>query len=354
MLRSSNIQNSQLDFNDNVYVDSSIVPDRIRTRSNDVLMCVRNGSKSLVGKTALISDEHSDLAWGAFMTVLRPNTNNTLLYHYLNSPSFRKQVFPDLETATVKQITMSTLNRIKLLVPNTDEQDKISDFLSALDKRIEKQRQLVEALKSYKRGVLSAIFDECSILHMTDINRWKCYKIGDFLSPRIVKQVPSLDAPLMAFTAEGGVCQKGERYDRSFLVKDENKQYKRTEYNDFIYSSNNLDVGSIGLNKFGTAVISDVYEVFTIHNAVPTFISEAIQRKRTLQNILRFRQGVIYGQYRIYADDFLSVEISLPDYETQQKYASLIATIDARILKESSSQRCLEIFKNGLLQQLFI
>lgn len=209
-------------------------------------------------------------------------------------------------------------------------------------------------LKSYKRGVLSAIFDECSILHMTDINRWKCYKIGDFLSPRIVKQVPSLDAPLMAFTAEGGVCQKGERYDRSFLVKDENKQYKRTEYNDFIYSSNNLDVGSIGLNKFGTAVISDVYEVFTIHNAVPTFISEAIQRKRTLQNILRFRQGVIYGQYRIYADDFLSVEISLPDYETQQKYASLIATIDARILKESSSQRCLEIFKNGLLQQLFI
>lgn len=229
---------------------------------------------------------------------------------------------------------------------NADNNDKLS-LLSAFN-------YFKGFLKSYKRGVLSAIFDEGGILHMTDINRWKRYNIGDVLSPRIVKQVPSLDAPLMAFTAEGGVCQKGERYDRSFLVKDENKQYKRTEYNDFIYSSNNLDVGSIGLNKYGTAVISDVYEVFTIHNAIPTFISEAIQRKRTLQNILKFRQGVIYGQYRIYADDFLGVEIALPDYEMQQKYASLIATIDGRILKESSLQRWLEIFKNGLLQQLFI
>lgn len=41
-------------------------------------------------------------------------------------------------------------------------------------------------------------------------------------------------------------------YDRSFLVKSDDKKYKRTEFNDFIYSSNNLDVGSIGLNKYGS------------------------------------------------------------------------------------------------------
>ena len=58
----------------------------------------------------------------------------------------------------------------------------------------------------------------------------------------------------MAFTATGGVCDKGERYDRGFLVKDaSSKLYKRTDLNDFIYSSNNLDVGSIGLNFYGSA-----------------------------------------------------------------------------------------------------
>ena len=78
----------------------------------------------------------------------------------------------------------------------------------------------------------------------------------------------------MAFTAENGVTDKGERYDRSFLVKSDDKLYKRTEFNDFIYSSNNLDVGSIGLNKFGTAVISDVYEIFKVNDkAMPDFVS---------------------------------------------------------------------------------
>ena len=68
----------------------------------------------------------------------------------------------------------------------------------------------------------------------------------------------------MAFVANIGITSKGERYDRSHLIKDDNKDYKITEYNDFIYSSNNLDVGSIGLNLHGNAVISVVYEIFEV------------------------------------------------------------------------------------------
>ena len=45
----------------------------------------------------------------------------------------------------------------------------------------------------------------------------------------------------MAFTAEGGVEPKGDRYDRSYLVKSDSKLYKRTELGDFIYSSNNQE-----------------------------------------------------------------------------------------------------------------
>ena len=65
------------------------------------------------------------------------------------------------------------------------------------------------------------------------------------------EQAPmSEDYPLMAFIANQGVTQKGERYDRSALVNDETgKKYKRTEFGDFIYSSNNLETGSIGLNN---------------------------------------------------------------------------------------------------------
>ena len=79
----------------------------------------------------------------------------------------------------------------------------------------------------------------------------------------------------MAFIANQGVAPKGERYDRSALVHDETgKKYKKTEFGDFIYSSNNLETGSIGLNKYGNACISPVYSIFK-----PTGIADYFAQK---------------------------------------------------------------------------
>ena len=157
VLRSSNIQNSVLCFNDNVYVSSDMIPSKISTKSNDVLMCVRNGSRNLVGKTALISQRYAGLAWGAFMNILRPHKNNTFLYFFLNSRFFRNQIDADLDTATVKQITIGTLNGVEISIPHELEQEKIATFLLLLDERITKQRELIEKLKTYKRGVLERL-----------------------------------------------------------------------------------------------------------------------------------------------------------------------------------------------------
>src|SRR5437867_2439200 len=55
VLRSSNIQNDALAFDDNVFVDTNI-PERIKVRPGDVLVCVRNGSRNLIGKAALLDE----------------------------------------------------------------------------------------------------------------------------------------------------------------------------------------------------------------------------------------------------------------------------------------------------------
>lgn len=90
---------------------------------------------------------------------------------------------------------------------------------------------------------------------------WEQRKVGDLLIERNQQAPMSDEYPLMAFIASEGVAPKGERYDRSALVTDTvNKLYKKTEKGDFIYSSNNLETGSIGLNKYGKACISPVYE----------------------------------------------------------------------------------------------
>lgn len=184
---------------------------------------------------------------------------------------------------------------------------------------------------------------------------WEEKRLGEFLIPRVEKQIPTKEAPLMAFTSTGGIESKGERYDRSFLVKNHKKLYKRTELNDFIYSSNNLDVGSIGLNKYGTAVISDVYEIFIINNqASLVFISTMIKMPKMLYKIIQYRQGVMYGQYRIHTDNFLKVKDFMPCLEEQIKIANLFNAIDKKIEKEEEKLEDLKVWKKGLLQKMFI
>ena len=183
---------------------------------------------------------------------------------------------------------------------------------------------------------------------------WEEQCLETFMCSRDERQIPSPDAPLMAFIANLGVAPKGERYDREYLVKSKDKEYKRTEFNDFIYSSNNLDVGSIGLNKYGRAVISDVYEIFTMKDGyAPEFISELVQRPHNLHKVLRFRQGCLYGQYRIYASDFLSVKLLAPDNEEQFKIAGFLQLIDTRITAQRRLVELLKKHKRGLSNGLF-
>lgn len=222
-----------------------------------------------------------------------------------------------------------------IVAPSIPEQKKIAEILSAQDKLIALKEKLIEEKKSQKKHIVHEILSQNIKLQKQDgskYSQWDTNNIGTYLTSRNTKQIPTEEAPLMAFVADVGVVPKGERYDRSFLVKSDEKEYKRTELNDFIYSSNNLDVGSIGLNNYGSAVISVVYEIFSVNsNAIPIVISEIIQMKSNINKILRYRQGALYGQYRIFAEDFLSVKIDVPSFEEQQAIAKIMLSFEKEI-----------------------
>ena len=145
------------------------------------------------------------------------------------------------------------------------------------------------------------------------------------------QQAPMSDEyPLMAFIANEGVAPKGERYDRSALVTDTvNKLYKKTEKGDFIYSSNNLETGSIGLNKYGKACISPVYSIFEPTGIADSdFLGRRLVRKDFINAMVKWRQGVIYGQWRIHESDFLKIEIPVPSVEEQRKIGAYLDQLD--------------------------
>ncbi|HFW1864797.1 TPA: restriction endonuclease subunit S, partial [Salmonella enterica subsp. enterica serovar Virchow] len=155
VLRSSNIQNGILDFTDLVRVSGMEIKNSSYVEDGDLLICARNGSKTLVGKNALINSLSEPMAFGAFMAIFRCSYNNYVKI-FLDSPSFRRNL-DGVDTTTINQITQSNLKHTLIPFPPEIEQEKIKntvfELISLCDQleqhsltSLDAHQQLVETL----------------------------------------------------------------------------------------------------------------------------------------------------------------------------------------------------------------
>jgi len=157
VLRSSNVGDGVLRFDDNVFVQMDI-PEKIKVRQGDILICVRNGSRNLIGKCAKIGDQQKGMTFGAFMAVFRSPHHN-LVYHQLQSFSIRNQINEHLG-ATINQITNTSLNSFKIPFPPTeDERQAISSALDDMDCLIGDLEAMAAKKREIKQGVMQALLN---------------------------------------------------------------------------------------------------------------------------------------------------------------------------------------------------
>jgi type I restriction enzyme S subunit len=155
VLRSSNVQNSEIALNDCVYVDPSIKGANL-SQPEDILICVRNGSKALIGKCALIPQGMPLCTHGAFMTVFRADTPS-FVFQLFQSDKYQKQVAGDLG-ATINSINGSQFLKYEFMVPKQVEQKRIADFLVSFDALIFASTQELNTLKTHKKGLMQQLF----------------------------------------------------------------------------------------------------------------------------------------------------------------------------------------------------
>lgn len=156
VLRSSNIQNGLIDLNDSVYVRTDIQGANL-SKPNDILICVRNGSKNLIGKNAIIPKGMPLSTHGAFMTVFRA-TNPEFIFQLFQTDFYDTQVKADLG-ATINSINGKNFLKYEFPVPeNPKEQQKIALCLSSLDALITTQAEKIEQLKQHKKGLMQGLF----------------------------------------------------------------------------------------------------------------------------------------------------------------------------------------------------
>ena len=317
-----------------------------------------------LGKVALVEElpKPATLNAGVFNVRVKDDTllSYKYLYHYLKAPFLMKYVTANATGGTIKHLNQSILVDFPIPIAEKHEQDKIAKLLDSLESIITLYQRKIEKLKLNKSALLQKMFPQnrCAVPEVRFkgfAEDWEQRKLSDVLVERNEQEVETREYPLMSFVQGLGVVPKGERYDRSFLVLDQSKKYKRTELGDFIYSSNNLETGSIGINKTGKAVISPVYSIFQgVSIGDSQFIGIMSLLPRFIAKMIRFRQGVVYGQWRIHETDFLDISVLIPSVDERTKITQLILSIEEIIILHQRKLDRLMSIKKALLQQLFV
>ena len=169
VLRSSNVSNGEVVDADNIYVNPQVVNSE-NVKVGDIVVVVRNGSRSLIGKHAQIKAFMPNTVIGAFMTGIRsecPEFTNALL----NTSRFEEEIAMNMG-ATINQITGYMFSKMEFKVPCLDEQKKIGEYFEKLDHLITLHQRKCANLCSPSQVVFSLLF-------ATSTFSWEQRKLGD-------------------------------------------------------------------------------------------------------------------------------------------------------------------------------
>ncbi len=155
VLRSNNIQNRRLCFEDVVRVKTSILENQY-LNNGDILICARNGSRQLVGKCTLIERVKEPTSFGAFMAVCRSHFN-PWIFEILNSTYFTRYL-DDSNSTTIHQVTQKMLLALRIPLPPLAEQQRIvaeiERWFAVIDELEKNGDDLKTAVEQAKKKVL--------------------------------------------------------------------------------------------------------------------------------------------------------------------------------------------------------
>ena len=287
-------------------------------------------------------------------------TVDTLFYTYgfKNSlPKFIYYIFSTIdwqkynEATGVPSLSKNTICNIRVKLPSLDEQKKIAEILSTWDKAINLTINLIESKKQFKKALMQNLLT-AKIRFPQFKDEWQETKLGKILKERKAYQNKGFDMEHVSLTKDG-VVPKSERYDRDFLVKDDNKQYKITRLNDICYNPANLKFGVICKNTYGDGIFSPIYVTFECCNELDNdFAGFYLTQNDFIQKVRKFEEGTVYERMAVSPENFLRFKIKLPNLKEQQKIAEVLMACDDEINLLNLKLENLKKQKQGLMQKL--
>lgn len=324
------------------------IPDKedyIFIEERDIIFADASEDKKDLGKVAIVKTVDDNTISGLHTICFKPNmelNSEFFLNHSLNK-EYLKFMYTKGVGAKVLGISKSNLMNYEFLAPSLQEQEKIANFLSLVDKKIELQEEKLNLSKEYKKGMMQKIFSQ--ELRFKDENGenypdWEEKKLGCITD---------------IGTGSNDLQDKVDDGKYPFFVRSENIE----RINSYSFDGEAVLIpgdGNIGKiyhyinGKF--AYHQRVYKISDFADGVSGKYIYYFMSKFFLKEALRNSAKATVDSLRL--PTLTGMKILLPRIEEQEKIADFLSKLDAKIELEQEKLDLLKEYKKGLLQQMFV
>ncbi len=326
---------------------------KINLSTQTILMSI-NGT---IGNIAFYNGEKVILGKSACYLNLKQNENRTFIFNIIQTNKITAHFEKELTGSTIKNLSLTSIKSTKIFIPTLPEQQKIADFLTQIDYKIQQLTQKKRLLERYKKGVMQQIFSQ--EIRFTDDDgggfpEWEEKELGDICDYK------------NGGAFESDVVENGEFYLITLNSIDINGKLK-SDHKKINYTDNSLKKDDLIM------VLSDVAhgdflgltDIIPSDNYVLNQRMGALKQKIQinvfyLKTFINFNQkyfklmGQGSSQQNLSKGDILSFKVGFPCIKEQTKIANFLSALDEKIALVEKQLNGTKQYKKGLLQQMFV
>ena len=331
-------------YNNNPVSPSGNLDDKFLVKDNDILFA-RTGAST--GKAYLYNKTDGKLYFAGFLirANIKKDYNSRFIFEQTKLGKYNNWVKIMSIRSGQPGINSIEYGNYEFSITHIDEQKKIANVIELVNKKIELQKQKIEALKIYKRGLINKIFN---------IQYNNTLRLKDLIKEKSIRNKENIVKEVYSVNNKCGFILQAEQFKDREVASEDTSNYKIVQYNDFAYNPARINVGSIArMKKYNKGIISPMYICFSCREKLlPEYLeyyynSEVFRHEMTKRLEGSVRMCLSY-------ESMTNIPVDLPKVEEQKRITKVLVEIDNKIEKEEIIFSAIKKLKKGLLQKMFI
>ena len=344
----------QRDFFDKDIVNSENTTGYYIIKNNDFVYNPRKSNEAPYGPVSIYKDAEDGIVSPLYLC-FRATAPLCAEYFemYFKSPAWHRYVYL-MGDSGARHDRVSIKDEVffdmPVRTPSLSEQQKIADFLSLVDQRIEKQRLLVESLKKYKRGLFLSLYGNSDKNIILFKNIYDIASEGGTPSTLDPENYENGKLPFIKIddlnqhyltAAKYFITEKGLKKSSAWIVPE----------NSIIYS-NGATIGACSINKMPVTTKQGILGIVPKSNFSVEFLYFYFTSSLFKEKIRAITtKGTMDCAY---LKDINNIKINIPNFIIQQKIAKVMVDFENLIERTEFALISLQNIKKALLQKMFI